>query len=263
MPKQRKTKHFYVPDTQVKPDVPTDHIESAGNYCAKKKPDVIVFAGDFYDMPSLSSYDKRTAKAEGRRYSDDIKSGNKALTRFFKPILAENRTLAKKKKAQYKPRLVVTLGNHEERIMRHINANPELVGQLGYHNLAFKKHGFEVYNFLEPVIIDGIVYSHFFPRNPSGKITQTRNGAPNARTQLQRERMSCTAGHAQGVDFHIHHGAHRRQYGLIAGSFYMHEEDYLSPQGTNYWRGCIMKHQVEEGEYDPMFLSLEYLLDNY
>src|SRR3989337_786524 len=96
-----KTKHFFIPDCQVKPSVNTDHIESAGNYAAHKQPNVIIFGGDFYDMESLSSYDKGTKRAEGRTYQKDIIAGNKALTRFFKPIKIKNKELAKQKKAQY------------------------------------------------------------------------------------------------------------------------------------------------------------------
>ena len=39
-----------IPDTQVKPDVPLDHLLYAGRYIASKKPDVIVMIGDWWDM---------------------------------------------------------------------------------------------------------------------------------------------------------------------------------------------------------------------
>ena len=44
---------------------------------------------------------------------------------------------------------------------------------------------------------------------------------------------------------------------------YLHEEDYLSPQGTAYWRGVIMKHDVHDGDYCPMFVDLDYLERKY
>lgn len=261
--KKKRIKHFFLSDGQVKPGVPTDHFEAAGNYCAKKKPDVIIFGGDFFDMPSLSSYDKGKADAENRRYEDDIKAGIAALKRFFKGINRENNRLAKAHKKLYKPRLVYLIGNHEQRIERYAQSNPELVGKVGYKDFQLDKFGFEVYDFLEVAEIDGVLYSHFFPRNAKGRITQTKNGAPSAALQLQRERQSCTAGHMQGLDFAIHQTVNKRQYGIISGAFYAHEEKYLSPQGTQYWRGCIMKHDVHEGAYDPMFLSLDWLVENY
>jgi hypothetical protein len=40
----------------------------------------------------------------------------------------------------------------------------------------------------------------------------------------------------------------------------MHDEEYLGPEGNNYWRGIVVKHEVRNGMYDPMFVSLDYLL---
>ena len=48
------TKHFILPDCQVKPGVDTNYLEHIGKYLVEKKPDVIVCIGDFADMPSLS-----------------------------------------------------------------------------------------------------------------------------------------------------------------------------------------------------------------
>ena len=48
------TKHLVIPDTQVKPNQPIDHLRWAGLYAVDKKPDVIVHLGDHFDMPSRS-----------------------------------------------------------------------------------------------------------------------------------------------------------------------------------------------------------------
>lgn len=78
-----------------------------------------------------------------------------------------------------------------------------------------------------------------------------------------REMCSCTSGHLQGLDWQVLQTGDKRVYGMIAGSCYLHEEDYLTPQGTQYWRGIIMKHEVKDGEYDPMMISLDYLKRRY
>lgn len=44
---------------------------------------------------------------------------------------------------------------------------------------------------------------------------------------------------------------------------YLHDEDYLGPQTTSYWRGIVVCHQVENGSYDIMTVSLEYLCRRY
>lgn len=255
--------HLVIPDLQIQHGVPLEHLTWIGKYIVDKQPEVIVQIGDFADMHSLSSYDMGRKSGEGARYEVDIAAAQEGMATLMAPIIEYNRKQVKNKKAQYKPHMVLTLGNHENRINRHVNSNPILEGRLSTDDLGFASYGWEVHEFLEVVEIDGVLYSHYFPRNAQGKVVQSFRGAPNARAQVQREMQSCTSGHLQGLDFHIQQTATTRKYGIIAGSCYLHEEDYLTPQGTAYWRGIIYKHEVHDGEYDVMFVSLDYLQRRY
>lgn len=246
---KRARSHIIIPDTQIRPGIDTTHLEWIGRYIAERKPDVVIHLGDHWDMPSLSSYDKGKKSHEGRRYSADVAAGNAGMDRLLNGM------------DKYHPRKVFLIGNHEQRIERMAEAQAELDGTIGYHNLALNE--WEVYKFLQPVTIDGITYCHFFPHSGSGAVTQTKHGAPSAKAQLIREGGSCTAGHQQGLDVACLPLRGRLQWGLIAGSCYFHEEAYLSPQGTAYWRGIIVKHEVSEGSYNPMFVSLGYLKRKY
>ena len=71
-------------------------------------------------------------------------------------------------------------------------------------------------------------------------------------------------GHQQtlqtGIRYTVTGKAHR---GLVAGAFYMHDEEYMGSQGNHHWRGCIMKHEVEDGNYSILELSLEYLMKEW
>ncbi len=250
-------KHFIIPDTQVKPHLPDlSHLEAAGNYIADKQPDVIIHLGDHFDMPSLSSYDRGTKKAEGNRYQSDVDAGLEGMQVLMKPIQDLQRKQKRAKMKKYKPRQIFLLGNHEERIMRHVNANPELAGKLGYHDLELESWGWDVQDFLTPICIDGVYYAHYFYQPNTGR---PLGGV--AHTRLKTLGFSFTMGHQQGKDQaerylsngHVHRG-------LIAGSFYQHEEAYKGPQGNEHWRGCIMKHQVSQGNYDIMELSIDYLM---
>ena len=256
-----RTTHLLIPDCQIRPGVPIDHLTALGNYIIDQKPDVIIQIGDFADMHSLSSYDRGTTKAEGARYQEDIDCTAEAMATLLAPIDDYNRHAAAMHRKRYTPRMILTLGNHEQRIERHANANPLLEGKIGYQDLPYDR--WEVIDFLDTVEVDGILYSHYFPRNASGRITQSYRGAPNARLQVLREMQSCSSGHLQGLDFHVHQTADHRIYGIIAGSYYQHEEDFLTPQGTAYWRGVVIKHEVHAGEYDAMFVSLRYLRENW
>ena len=255
--------HLVIPDCQVRAGDNLDFLSWIGQYIVDKKPDVIVNLGDFADMHSLSSYDMGKKAAEGARYHYDIAAAKTAMAKLLLPMVQYNARQKRSRKAQYKPRMVLTLGNHENRINRYVNDYPQLADYLSTDNLGYKEFGWEVYDFLVPVVIDGIKYSHFFPRGPNGRVMQNHRGAPSARAQVMREGMSCTAGHLQGLDWSVLPNGEGANYGLIAGSCYLHEEDYLTPQGTQYWRGIIMKHDVHDGYYDPMMVSLSYLERRY
>jgi hypothetical protein len=247
-------KHLYIPDTQVKCGVPINHLEAAGNYAAEKRPDTIILGGDWWDFPSLSSYDKGKKSYEGRRYRLDVEAGKAGMERFLGPI---------RKARGYRPRIVMTLGNHEERVLRAVQEHAILDGTIGMHDLQLEAFGIEAHEFLRPVVIDGISYCHFYPRSASGKVMQSKSGAPNALAQLRREGRSCVAGHTQGFDIACLPFQGKLQWGIIAGSFYQHQEGYLTPQGQDHWHGVVMLHEVNEGSFSPMVVSIDYLLAKY
>ena len=252
--KPNGAKHLVIPDTQVKVGVPINHLEAAGNYAAEKRPDVITLIGDWWDFPSLSSYDKGKLSFEGRRYRLDVEAGKAGMEKFLAPI---------RKAKGYRPRIVITLGNHENRVNRAIEEHAVLDGTIGIHDLQLASFGIEVHEFLSPVVIDGVAYCHYFPRSASGKVMQSKSGAPNALAQLRREGRSCVAGHTQGFDIACLPFSGRLQWGLIAGSFYQHQETYLTPQGQDHWHGVVMLHEVRDGCFSPMVVSLDYLLGKY
>jgi hypothetical protein len=71
-------------------------------------------------------------------------------------------------------------------------------------------------------------------------------------------------GHVQKRDIAYDYTAEGKQItGIFVGAFYQHDEDYLNPQGNRHWRGCWMLNQVENGEFDELPLSLDYLRRKY
>jgi len=253
------SEHFVIPDAQVKPGVPTDHLRAAGNYIVAKKPDVVICLGDFWDMPSLSSYDKGKKSYEGRRYKADIEAGRQGMQQLLGPLMAYNKRRRQNKKQQYLPRLVFLLGNHEQRIERVIESDPILEGTIGYQDFKLEELGWEVHDFREPVEIDGIVYSHYFYNPNSGN-----PWGGKCSTKLNNIGFTFTMGHQQGLDIAMKHLANGTTLrGLVAGSFYQHEENYKGPQANNHFQGCIYKHEVKDGNYNLMELSLDYLMENW
>src|SRR3990167_5860420 len=125
-------KYLVIPDCQTKPGVDISYLNWVGNYIAAKRPDVIVQIGDFVDMSSLSSFDVGKRSFEGRRYKDDIATGVKAMELLTKPF---------KKLKSYKPKMVLTLGNHEDRITRATQSDAKLEGTITLDDLKYKEFG--------------------------------------------------------------------------------------------------------------------------
>lgn len=250
------TKHLVIPDCQVKDGDSLEYLARIGQYIVEKKPDVVVHLGDFVDMESLSSYDVGKKSFEGRRYTKDIEVARKAMQTLLSPLAEFNQNAKETKKKQYKPRLVFCLGNHEQRIQRAVENDPKLEGLISYADLPYQD--WEVHDFLKPVFIDGIAYSHYFPTGVMGRPATT------ASAMVSKLHMSCIAGHQQGKQ--VAYG--KRPDGstitcIIAGSCYEHNEGYLDHQTNNHFRGLLMCHEVKNGTFDEMFISLDFLKKRY
>lgn len=252
------TKILVIPDTQCKPGDDFEYLNKIGRYIVDKQPDVVVQIGDFADMPSLSSYDQGKKSFEGRRYTNDIDASRQAMDALLQPLQEFNQNAAKNHKQRYKPRLVLTLGNHEDRINRAINNDAKLEGLISTNDLRYEEYGWEVYPFLDVVVIDGVAFSHYFTSGTMGR------PATSAAAQLNKKHMSCIAGHQQGLQIATGHRADgKRLTSIIAGSCYEHDEDYMGPQGNKHWRGLLVLHEVNNGEFDLMPVSLNYINKKY
>jgi hypothetical protein len=235
----------YIPDAQVLPGVPIDHLVACGHYLADKRPDVIVCGGDFWDLPSLSVFGRGTMEFEGRRYVKDVDAGRRAMDAFMAPI---------QKARGYRPYLEFIEGNHENHIRRAVNDDAKLEGLMSISDLGLAEHGWRQHLFLQPVSIGGVAFCHYFPSGSMGRpITK-------ASQILAKLHMSAVAGHLQGKDIAF---ARRADGGhmaaIIAGSFYQHEYKFLSPFTNAHWRGMLMLHEVKDGTFDEMFVSINFL----
>jgi len=239
--------HLVIPDVQSKPGVRNEHLEWIGNYIVEKKPDVIVCIGDFWDFPSLSSYDKGKLAFEGRRYVRDVDAGKVAMEKLLKPIDDHNRTAVEK----YDPEKHFTMGNHDIRPSRIVDENPEFLGKFDLSDLGLREYGWKVHDFLKVVKIDGIEYAHYFTSGVMGRPVSS------AAALLRERQGSATMGHVQFTDHAIHKKTQRRA--MFCGTCYLHDEAYLGAQGNSQRRQIIMKHEVDDGLYDLMEVSLTFL----
>jgi hypothetical protein len=241
-------RHIVIPDVQAKDGVPLDHLEWAGRYIADMQPDVVVCLGDFADLPSLSAYDKGKKTFEGRRYKKDVEASKDAMRRLMAPINAMHK----------KPELHLTLGNHEERILRAIENEAILDGVISIDDLGYEQAGWNVYPYLHPVEIDGVNYAHYFV---SGVMSRP---VASARALVAKNHVTCVQGHVQKCDLHRETRVDGKAvWGVFASCFYQHDEDYLGAQNRAYWRGIWVFNEVNDGDIQPMMVSLDYLKRRY
>ena len=247
-----------IPDCQVKEGVPLEHLSWAGQAICDYRPDVIVNIGDFADMPSLSTHDLKGSKYfEGLRYKKDIEVAKMAMKKLLKPLRDLQAKQRKNKEKVYKPRMLLTLGNHENRIDRAINNNPTLDGLISVEDLEYDKD-WEVYPFLHPVFVNGVGFNHYWPVGAMGR------PAGSAAAIINKLHMSCVAGHQQGKQVAYGKRADGKPIcAIIAGSFYLHDESYMDRLSNRHWRGLLVMNEVNDGHFDELFLSIEYLERKY
>lgn len=252
-------KILVLPDVQAKPGNDFSFLKAIGNYAVAKKPDIIVCLGDFADMPSLSTYDVGKKSFEGRRYRNDIEASHEAMATLLAPLEAFNDNAAKNHKERYRPRRILLCGNHEQRINRATEDDAKLDGVLSVNDLKYTEFGWDVHPFLDVVVINNIAFSHYFTTGVMGR------PCTSAQMLLTKKHMSCVAGHQQGLQLATSYRADgERLTGIICGSCYEHDEDYLGPQGNKHFRGMVMLHEVTpEGAFDVMPVSISYLKSNY
>lgn len=251
-------KILVIPDTQVRHGDDITHIQAAGKYIMETKPDVIVVIGDWWDMPALSRFSTKM-ELEGQRIAKDLRAGTRALKEFLKPLRTYQRKT--KKKDYYNPRLVFTVGNHDPqvRIPRLYEEFPTLEGLFTIPDPA--ELGFEVYDFLDVVTIEGIRFSHFFQNSHAAKRGPVGGMAD---TMLKNAGWSFVCGHTQGLKMAKHYlGDGSTRVGICAGSFYPHLENYMGRQGNHHWRGIVELDDVKDGGANISEKSLDWLVREY
>lgn len=254
--------HLVIGDIHSGPTQPMDRLTWISKYALDHKVEKIIQGGDFFSMDSLCSYDKGKRCFEGRRYQTDIQAAHKALATFNEPIRLYNRKRALNHKSQYTPEKYYLVGNHENRINKAVDSNAsELEGLMSMDDLQMKEYGWGVTPFLTPLELDGILYSHYFTSGVKGYAI----GGHHAGYRAIKEKMqSCTSFHSHRFSLypqHLHDGT--RQWGCVAGCYFTHWENYAGPDNHNWDRGVMHKHNVQGGNYDPEWISIEELERRY
>lgn len=248
--------HLIIPDSHAHPKHHNKRAEWLGKLINDIKPDVVVHLGDSADMPSLSSYDRGTKAFQGRNYRADIDAHLDFNDRLWDTVRSAKRKL---------PVRYFFEGNHEHRITKAINLQPELEGAISFDDLELERYYDEIvpYNGRSPGVlsVDGISYAHFFI---SGVMGRPLGGTHPAYSILSKGHGSATAGDLHLLSYEVQTGiGGKRIQGLVAGCYQDYDADWAGEANKLWWRGVIVKRNVENGNYDPSFISLAALKKEY
>jgi hypothetical protein len=214
--------------------------------------------GDWPDMQSLSSYDIGKKAFEGRTYKDDIDVAVEGQRILFDPINKHNEQQRRNRQKIYDPDKHMFIGNHDDRVDRAINLDRKLEGLISLDDLQYKNFGWTVHPFLVPHVLDGVAYAHYFTSGVLGR------PVTSAQALLTKKHMSCVMGHVQDRQIaYARRADGQSMTGIFAGTYYLHDEDYLNAQTNNHWRGIWMLHEVDDGSFDEMPVSINYLRRKY
>lgn len=240
----------------VQPTVDNSRFDLLGKLLFDIKPDYVVDLGDFDDMGSLNSFDTRyPQKIMNQSYQADIEHGQEARERIWAKFRKNKKKL---------PFRIGFEGNHEHRIKRAIATDPRLEGEK--HGISFKHldtdywyDDYHEYFNSAPAIAnyDGVSYSHFFS---SGNFGSAVSGTHHAYTLLQNRNSSSTCGHSHKRSMYFKDGAYPKGIqGLVAGCFKGADEEWAGQSNNDWWKGVVIKRNIDQGTYDPEFVSMDQL----
>lgn len=151
-----------------------------GVYCTETKPDYIIHLGDVGDFDSQAWLVKNRGKYS---LAEEIAEVSACFTNFQAAIKDYNNIKRKQKKKTYRPKQILTLGNHDVR--NGITVVADLFTQLGW----------EVYDYCKPAIVDGISFVHCAHKGLSDTVCNT------AQELLENWHTSIVVGHGHHKDF--------------------------------------------------------------
>lgn len=248
--------HVVIPDPHSHPEFNNHRAEWAGGLIRDIQPDVVVVLGDTADMPSLCSYDRGTKSFHGRTYKADIDAHADFQERLWHKVRAAKKRL---------PRRVTLIGNHEQRIHRAIQVQPELEGVISYGDLDLHRWYTDVvhYDGATPgsIEIDGVTYGHYLVSGVAGR---PLSGEHHAYSLLTKHYSSATVGHSHLFDYCVRTRADKdKLMGLVAGCYVDYTASFAGAAQGLWSAGIAVKTFIAPGSYDLQWISIDRLKKEY
>lgn len=248
--------HLIISDPHASPKHNNNRALWLGHLINDLKPDVVINIGDSAEMASLASYDRGTKLFQGRTYRADIDSHLDFQEKLWSVVKKQKKAL---------PRRIVLEGNHDHRIWKAVNIQPELEGTISFKDLNLEHWYDDIvpYTGGSPGIksVDGVTYAHFFVSGIKG---QPVGGTHPAASLIAKKLSSATCGHSHLADWSAQTNLRgQRIMGCFVGCLQDWDPDWAGEVASLWWRGVVFKRNVSDGGYDPQFISLDAIKKEY
>jgi Calcineurin-like phosphoesterase len=258
-------------DTHADFEVPNTRFSVLGRYLFHKRPDYVIHIGDFADCPSLGLWDRGKRKGEGQTWAKDCAAAIDANERLWEETDKHNKNViaAGRPDLIYNPKKILLAGNHDwARIERYTNDHAEMHGSISMADLRYEEFGWQVIPFLEPYVLEGTTFSHYFP---SGLLARPISGDGAAKKLADLTGGSCVAGHSHTLGLHHTGKGGKRRWGIVCGS-YLDEQYQINGSAMSYvprttrqewWNGVMLLHSMENGDLSPVIVPSTYLMKHF
>lgn len=248
-----------ISDQHAHPDHNNDRADWLGQLIVDRKPDVVINIGDAADMASLSSFDKGKASFHGSSYQADIEAHLDFQDRLWAPM---------RKAKRKQPYRVVLHGNHEHRLQKVLEYDPQLAGSrygVSFTDYAFKDWYHEEIPYLGsgPGTYDfgGVTFAHFLP---SGAMGKPIGGVHQASSMIAKAKVPSVVGHSHFADYSVQADIRGNLIqAVVAGVYQDYNSGWAGNTQNGWWRGLVYLHGVEGGQFDPEFISLDRIKREY
>jgi hypothetical protein len=226
-----------------------------GRLASEQRPERIIQIGDWSTFDSVNQHDDNSTEAA--RYKPKIRDDLENLQQshqYFRRGIADG----------YRPKLDVVLGNHENRLERFENANPEAVGTYTLsRDETFAQFGWRTRPYGELFYVEGVAFTHH-PTNGAGRAFGGKTGPQRAANEST---VPVVSGHT-----------HRRQVhdspkigpvdvismveigcGLPWGTV----ESYAKHSMTGWWYGAVLLTVQGGAITDLNFISMPTIRARY
>jgi len=188
MGKQKSMTIMAIGDSHDQPNISKDRFKWMGMHAATLKPDRIIHIGDFASWDSVSTHEERGSASHAMRpsFKTDLESCEEAMCALYKEV------------SHLDIPQDMTAGNHEDRIHRFENKNPETVGTLftQFEEMA-ARYRWRIHPYGQWLLVDGVGFIHV-PMNIMGR----PYGGQNSENQIANHAThSIVFGHTHRSTF--------------------------------------------------------------